>query len=166
MFKTALTRGEMTVRDSGIDIDRRKALKKIAVGVGVLAGCAVLPERWVTPLVGNIVLPAHAQTSGSTLGPCTVTMNPGTYNQGTNAINFAVYGSVTPPVAGVPIHLVITTEGHVQTLTGDLVTVAGGTFSIGYLPSDGPGYTAVNVVVTSSVASGTATCSLSVPPAG
>ncbi|EKD37957.1 MAG: hypothetical protein ACD_75C00927G0004, partial [uncultured bacterium] len=48
-------------------------MQKIAVGVGVLAGCAVLPEKWTRPIIGQIVLPAHAATSGSTLhDPCAV----------------------------------------------------------------------------------------------
>ncbi len=47
--------------------DRRKAIKKIAVGVGVLAGYSVLPEKWIQPIVGQIVLPAHAGTSGTTM---------------------------------------------------------------------------------------------------
>ncbi len=42
---------------------RRKAIKKIAVGVGALAGINVLPEKWVKPVVEMVVLPAHAQTS-------------------------------------------------------------------------------------------------------
>lgn len=44
--------------------ERRQAMKKIAVGVGVLAGYSVLPEKWTRPIVGQIVLPAHAATSG------------------------------------------------------------------------------------------------------
>jgi len=44
--------------------NRRKAIKKIAAGVGVLTGCAVLPEKWTRPIVGQIILPAHAETSG------------------------------------------------------------------------------------------------------
>ncbi len=44
--------------------DRRKAIKKISVGVGVLVGCSVLPEKWTAPIVGQIALPAHAVTSG------------------------------------------------------------------------------------------------------
>jgi hypothetical protein len=47
-----------------VDQERRSALRKIAVGVGVLAGIAVLPERWTSPIIGQITLPAHAQTSG------------------------------------------------------------------------------------------------------
>lgn len=43
--------------------ERRKAIKKIAVGVGALAGYGALPERWTRPMVDLVVLPAHAQTS-------------------------------------------------------------------------------------------------------
>ena len=48
-----------------IDLDRRKTIKKIAVGIGVLTGSSVLPEKWIKPFVGQTVLPAHAQTSGA-----------------------------------------------------------------------------------------------------
>ncbi len=44
--------------------DRRKVIKTIAVGAGVLAGYSVLPDKWIRPVVGQIVLPAHAATSG------------------------------------------------------------------------------------------------------
>ena len=46
--------------------DRRKVMKKMVAGVGVLAGYSVLPEKWTRPLVGQIALPAHAETSGDT----------------------------------------------------------------------------------------------------
>lgn len=44
--------------------DRRQAMKKILVGVGALAGYSVLPEQWIRPVIGQVVLPAHAETSG------------------------------------------------------------------------------------------------------
>lgn len=44
--------------------DRRNAIKKIGVGVAVLAGYSVLPQKWTAPIVGQITLPAHATTSG------------------------------------------------------------------------------------------------------
>ncbi len=47
--------------------DRRKVMQKIATGVGLLAGYTVLPEKWIRPVVGQIVLPAHAETSGPVL---------------------------------------------------------------------------------------------------
>ena len=46
--------------------DRRQAIKKITAGVGVLVGCSFLPDKWTAPIVGQIVLPAHATTSGPT----------------------------------------------------------------------------------------------------
>jgi len=55
-----------TVADVPENQSRRKAIKKIAVSVGVLAGYSVLPEKWTRPIIGQIVLPAHAATSGET----------------------------------------------------------------------------------------------------
>lgn len=46
------------------NLDRRKAIKKIATGVGLLVGGSVLPEKWIKPVVGFVALPAHAETSG------------------------------------------------------------------------------------------------------
>ncbi len=53
----------------GIDHDapaspsRRNTIKTLAYGVGALAGTTVLPDKWVTPIIQGIALPAHAQTS-------------------------------------------------------------------------------------------------------
>ena len=47
------------------NLNRRKAIKKIVAGVGFALGCSVLPEKWTKPVVGQIVLPAHAETSGT-----------------------------------------------------------------------------------------------------
>jgi hypothetical protein len=44
---------------------RRSVIRKMAVGTAALAGCSVLPEKWVTPLVEFGTLPAHATTSGA-----------------------------------------------------------------------------------------------------
>ncbi len=51
------------------DSDRRVALQKLAVGAAVLAGGAILPDKWTAPLVEFAVLPAHATTSGSVADP-------------------------------------------------------------------------------------------------
>lgn len=48
-----------------INHDRRKTIKKIAAGLGLLTASSVLPEKWIKPLIGQTVLPAHAQTSGA-----------------------------------------------------------------------------------------------------
>lgn len=45
----------------------------MALGVGVLAGCSVLPEKWLEPIIGQIALPAHAATSGENLAPTSPT---------------------------------------------------------------------------------------------
>lgn len=44
---------------------RRSVIRKMAVGTAALAGCSVLPEKWVTPLAEFGTLPAHATTSGA-----------------------------------------------------------------------------------------------------
>lgn len=72
------------IEDAAPNQDRRKAIKKIAVGVGVLAGYSVLPKKWIQPIVGQVVLPAHAATSGTvpTAAPTAtpVAAAPGEYN--------------------------------------------------------------------------------------
>ncbi|MDK9709106.1 MAG: hypothetical protein OEL83_18845 [Desulforhopalus sp.] len=147
---------------SQVDTERRKALKKLAVGLGALAGCAVLPERWVAPIIGNVVLPAHAQTSGRTLAACTIDWIAG--DQTSDNISFAVYGSVTPPGAGVPINVAFETTGWVVTGSFDIVTDAAGEYSLGIGPNHaGGGFLTVGATVTSSGASGTASCSMAVP---
>ncbi len=45
--------------------DRRKVLKKLAVGTVAVAGCSVLPTKWTSPVVEFGALPAHAVTSGT-----------------------------------------------------------------------------------------------------
>lgn len=41
---------------------RRRLLQLLAVG-GVFTGSRMLPEGWIKPVVGEVVLPAHAQMS-------------------------------------------------------------------------------------------------------
>ncbi len=56
--------------------DRRKVLKKLAVGTAAVAGCSVLPSKWTSPLVEFGTLPAHAVTSGTTTATTTETATP------------------------------------------------------------------------------------------
>jgi len=56
---------------------RRKALQKILIGGGVIAGASFLPDKWVKPVVESITVPAAAAmsptsapaTSSPTLAP-------------------------------------------------------------------------------------------------
>ncbi len=47
--------------------ERRKVLKKLAIGSAAIAGCSVLPNKWTSPMVEFGALPAHAVTSGETV---------------------------------------------------------------------------------------------------
>ena len=44
---------------------RRKLLKSIAVGSGVVVGGKSLPESWSKPVIKSLVLPVHATTTES-----------------------------------------------------------------------------------------------------
>ena len=55
---------------------RRKAVKKLVVGAGLLAGYSVLPGDWTKPIVGQMALPAHAATSGPVTAAATVAAAP------------------------------------------------------------------------------------------
>ena len=47
-----------------INTERRKIIRKFAVGTAALAGCSVLPEKWTIPVLELAALPVHATTSG------------------------------------------------------------------------------------------------------
>ena len=48
----------------GADLGRRKAVKKIVFGATAITAFSAFPTKWSKPLIEQIVLPAHAQTSG------------------------------------------------------------------------------------------------------
>ena len=54
----------MTDKKSGES--RRKLLKSIATGSGVIVAGKSLPENWTKPVVDTVMLPAHAQTTTPT----------------------------------------------------------------------------------------------------
>jgi hypothetical protein len=91
---------------------RRKALKKIAVGVGALTGYSVLPQKWTQPIIDNIVLPAHAQTSGVTAAnQLTLSLLSG--DQSSEVVSIGIDGQVYPPTANQQLD--ITIEGSYGT---------------------------------------------------
>lgn len=144
----------------GNDITRRTALQKIATGVGVVAGISLLPERWTSPIIGRVVLPAHAATSGSTLhDPCQVELRQGDGASGLVVIK--VTGFVTPPTGSLPVKVVATAVGGAnQQLTANSTTTTAGTFEVFMTIGGGPGITSVNVQTTVTGADGTASCSV------
>jgi len=56
---------EQSVTDIPANNDRRKVLKKLAIGTVAVAGYSVLPTKWTSPVVEFGALPAHAITSGA-----------------------------------------------------------------------------------------------------
>lgn len=65
-------------QDSTVDVGRRCAMRRIAVSVGLLATYSMLPQRWTCPIIGQIVVPVHAATSGASLhDPCSVEQRNG-----------------------------------------------------------------------------------------
>ena len=46
----------------------RSRRRKLLAGGGTVLGAAAFPKEWVKPVFESVDLPAHAQTSGSTLG--------------------------------------------------------------------------------------------------
>jgi hypothetical protein len=50
--------------DQEMNITRRTVIRKLAIGSAALAGCSMLPKKWMTPVMEFGSLPAHAITSG------------------------------------------------------------------------------------------------------
>ncbi len=64
---------EQSVNNAPANNDRRKMLKKLAVGTIAVAGCSALPSKWTSPVVEFGALPAHAVTSGEVQADPTTT---------------------------------------------------------------------------------------------
>lgn len=149
---------EGVIFDTTVDAGRRSAMRKIAVGVGVLASYSVLPESWTKPIIGQIVLPAHAGTSGSGLhDPCEVELRGGDHT--TEEIIVKITGFVTPPVANLSVTITSTAVGGAnQKIETKTITSSEGTFEAFVTIGGGPGITSVNVSTVVSGADGAANC--------
>lgn len=154
--------GEGVTVDAAVDAGRRKAMHKIAVGVGVLAGYSILPEQWTKPIIGRIVLPAHAGTSGSTLhDPCAVEQRGG--DSTTETVIIKVTGFVTPPAANLPVVVTATASGgENMQVEGKTATNPDGAFEVFVTIGGGPGINDVAVTTSVAGADGVANCSLHV----
>lgn len=51
------------------DAGRRAALRKLASGLGLIAGGSMLPERWTKPVIEWVVSPAQAQQGTPEIPP-------------------------------------------------------------------------------------------------
>jgi hypothetical protein len=142
-----------------VDHGRRSAMRKIAISAGVLAGISVLPERWTRPIIGQIILPAHAATSGATLhDPCEVEWRQGDTTTATVVVK--VTGFVTPPTANLPVLITATAGGGASAqVTAQATTNGAGTFEVFITLGGGPGITEVNVTTSVTGAEGLARCS-------
>lgn len=69
---------EVTDESTKSGVSRRKVVQKMLITGGVIAGSAYLPSKWTKPVLDFIVVPAHAQTSGTTTTTSTTTTLPPT----------------------------------------------------------------------------------------
>ncbi len=138
------------------DGGRRKAMKKLAVGAGALAGYSMLPGEWTRPIVGLVALPAHAATSGVVLhDPCTAMVTDG--DQTTETVTVSVEGYVSPPVANLAALIVV------DTLNTIAVTGPDGHFAGEITVSGGPGLDTISVITSVSNVDGVSNCTVQVP---
>lgn len=47
-------------------MSRRKAVRAIVIGGGVVTGAKGLPSEWAAPVVNSVILPSHAATTDDT----------------------------------------------------------------------------------------------------
>lgn len=163
--------------DQTVSPDRRKALRKIAAGIGTLAGYSVLPEQWARPVIGHVVLPAHAETSGvlpqdpgteEPLPQDPETIRPTLHDPCTlrllwrekGYVIIQVEGYLTPPTSNVNITISAEFEAGKGNTVSTTTTDAGGNFSEILTVA---GTVQGNVVVTTSAAGadGVGHCSIS-----
>jgi hypothetical protein len=143
--------------------ERRRAVKKIVGGMGVIAGMHALPDQWARPLVDAVVLPAHGATSPlhSLSDPCQLKLLAG--DQSTATVTVQVTGFVIPPTGGLTVDITATPVGGAGGPLGfQVITAPDGTYdSAGLVILGGPGITAV--IVKTTVPGDTAECSVLVP---
>lgn len=150
--------------------DRRQVIKKAVSGAAALAAYNMFPSKWGKPVIEQVFLPAHAATSGVSIGdPCSVTITSGTT---ATLVDFTVEGYVTPATSGLPVNITILTIGgafdgtssYPSSMTG-LVTDSNGQFSQNF-GNWAVGTTRLEVTTQVEGASGTASCAADVLPSG
>lgn len=139
-------------KKTGVELDsvsRRKAVKKIVGGLSALAAYHTLPVNWSKPIIEQVFLPAHAQTSGcpgcSLNDPCTITITSG--NSTSSQVVVQVVGRLDQPIAGLPATITVTPQGAgIAPPVLSTVTDAEGKFTGTFTITGGPGITAVSAI--------------------
>jgi len=74
-------------------VNRRKVLKSFAVGSSTVAAGTALPNEWIKPIVSQVILPAHAQTTDANAAASsgvTTTSSPTTTQAAPTTLKFFV----------------------------------------------------------------------------
>jgi hypothetical protein len=141
------------------DKARRKLLKTIVSGGGVIVAGKSLPESWTKPVVDSVMLPAHAETSPAEPTPCTPCLVAETYCAGRSSgagdgsidISVATNGTVTvvhpqftdtdtvDPCTGGTFQVIYDTMGNQGQITVSGSIPCGVTSSININETDGQG---------------------------
>lgn len=121
--------------------NRRKVVKGLAAGAGALAAYHALPVNWSTPIIEQVFLPAHAQTSGVSPGG-TISCNAAYLGLEEGHYQLRVTFTVTPPEAGVSLQGRVSETSlsgnndevwvGTETVDGPIVTDADGVWSTVY----------------------------------
>jgi len=122
------------------NLTRRKVVKSLAAGAGALAAYHTLPVNWSTPIIEQVFLPAHAQTSGEVEGAGPISCRVEYLRTFEGRYYVQITATVNPPVAGVLLYARLvetaTTDGDTEvfegteTSDGPIVTDANGIFSV------------------------------------
>ncbi len=116
---------------------RRRLLKSVVAGGGVLATGRLLPENWARPVVQSVMLPAHAQTSPASFDGLYVFENGSIGDALESQPGSILDMFVSPAHAG---HLTCNAVSRIQ------INVSGGNADIcfTYFGDNRPGSTSVN----------------------
>lgn len=125
---------------------RRRAVRRILAGGGLIAGSQAMPGEWSKPVVDAVLLPAHAATSLE--DPCLVTILKG--DQSSSEIAVRLDGVVNPPTGGVEVTINLQTIGGSGDSAGPFTrtSASDGTYSVTPVTlGGGSGITAVRATV-------------------
>lgn len=143
---------------------RRTVIKTMVVGASALGAYHVFPTDWSKPIIGQILLPAHAQTSGDGFaGNCSVAGQ----DIGGGQWQLDISGFITPPRAGVITQMVVTAYPLLPGPPTDFPFVldptdASGMYSITLFAI---GFSAFDFLITSAEVTGSSSCSFTLPSA-